>query len=157
MKRITVLEEEPATTTFDSLKPLFGSKGKAPYYDPNDLHSHVWKRGKLGIEDNPKVPTYSKNKIVIRDCTYCKICHTVKDMFQSTVGNNKDIVDDSIANPLDTTHTDYTIVPYVIVPQEKINIQTVTNVIKTQSIEVPEKLFHAQEGIFDDYVVIEES
>ena len=118
MKRITVPEEE----TFDSLKPLFGSKGKPPYYDPNDLHTHIWKRGKLGIEDNPKVPTYSKSKLVIRDCTYCKICHMIRDPFQSTVGNNRDIVDDIITNPLVLVPSEYTIVPPVTQSTQTIKI-----------------------------------
>lgn len=93
MKRITTNLNE---TTFESLKPLFGSKGNPPYYDPNDLHSHVWKKGKLGLEDNAKVATYVKGKLVVKDCVYCKICHTVKDPFQSTIGSNRDIVTDII-------------------------------------------------------------
>jgi len=47
------------SSVFDSLKPLYGSKANGPFFDPNDLHAHVWKKGKLGVEDNPKIPTYS--------------------------------------------------------------------------------------------------
>lgn len=60
---------------YDALKPLFGTRGQPPFYDPNDLHVHVWHKGKLGIEDDPKSSIYSKVKLNIRDCVYCKICH----------------------------------------------------------------------------------
>ena len=144
-------------TTFDSLKPLYGSKGNPPYYDPNDLHSHIWKNGKLGIEDNPKVPTYSKSKMVIRDCIYCKVCHVIKDSFQSTVGNNRDIVDDIITVVVPPNASEYCIIPATSLPIEKIGLKTINyDTNYDNNIPVLQKLFHVPEGIFEDYVIIKE-
>lgn len=143
--------------SFDALKPLFGSKGQPPYFDPNDLHSHVWKRGKLGIEDDPKNPTYSKSKINIRECEYCKICHTIKDSFQSTVGKNRDFVQDTLESPTIIIQKDqYTLNKQEIAPIE-LQISEIKS-IESQPIEVQtnEKLFLKPEGIFDNYVKIEE-
>jgi hypothetical protein len=95
MKRIYQTSETfKSTPDTDSLKPLFGTKAEPPYYDPNDLHVHIWKNGKLGLEDNPKKSTYAKGKLVIKNCIYCRICHQEKDKFQSTEGLNKDVLKD---------------------------------------------------------------
>ena len=150
MKRIT------SEITFDSLKPLFGSKGNPPYYDPNDIHDHIWKKGKLGIEDNPKIAFYSRDKLNIRDCTYCKICHTIKDKFQSTVGSNKDTIEDIIEYG---EIEQFSYVPEIINYQEiKITItKDVTESVKLHTSILNKKLFHNPEGIFDNYVIIEDS
>lgn len=142
-------------SAFESLKPLYGSKGNPPYYDPNDLHVHVWKKGKLGLEDNPKIRTYAKNKLTIKDCVYCKICHMIKDSFQSTVSSNRDIVDDIIIPSISTSKSDYKII-------EPVDIKCPFEIkkIQTRELKVPEiinqKLFHKREGIFEDYVEIVE-
>jgi len=145
-------------TTFDSLKPIYGSKGNPPYYDPNDLHTHVWKKGKLGIEDNPKIPTYSNAKMTIKDCVYCKICHVIKDSFQSTISNNRDIVEDMITIPPDILSSDYKIIPANYV-KSKIFMTDIAKIdttkIDTTKIDT-NKLFHKPTGIFDDYVTIGE-
>lgn len=75
----------------NSLKPLFGTYGNPPFYDPNDLHEHIWIYGKLTCEEDPKVPTYNTSKIKIQNCLYCKFCHKVKYNFKSSIGDNKDI------------------------------------------------------------------
>jgi hypothetical protein len=140
----------------DAIKPLYGSKGRPPYYDPNDLHSHVWHNGKLGIEDNPKIPTYSKNKMNIKDCTYCKICHKIKDPFQSTVGKNIDIVNDLLVNPFEeinksesynNTYSD----PITCI---KFKLNTEPRIFKKGSAN--ERLFLKPEGIFNNYIKVED-
>jgi hypothetical protein len=143
-------------STQEPLKPLFGSKGAPPYYDPNDLHVHVWKRGKLGIEDNPKIPTYAKGKLSVKSCIYCKLCHMIKDPFQSSIGSNRDFVEDIIliknVNEYNDCYSpierDYIATPLVI---ERIIPTTPIKTIDYNN----SKLFHEKEGIFDDYVEIE--
>jgi hypothetical protein len=75
----------------NSLKPLLGTCGEPPFYDPNDLHEHIWQNGKLTSEEDPKIQTYNTSKIKIQNCIYCKICHKVKYNFKSSIGDNKDI------------------------------------------------------------------
>lgn len=154
MKRIT----QGSTTSlndpaFESFKPLYGTKGNPPFYDPNDLHSHVWKKGKLGIEENPKIPTFTKGKLNIKDCIYCKICHITKDSFQSSVGNNRDIVDDIIQIKQPDSKSEYIIIEPNII-NDNINIQ----ILSKQEIIIPkninQKLFHNQEGIFNNYIEV---
>jgi hypothetical protein len=156
MKRITqgssTSLNEPA---FESLKPLFGSRGNPPYYDPNDLHAHVWKKGKLGLEDNPKVHTYAKGKLTIKDCVYCKICHMIKDSFQSTVSNNRDIIDDIIRIAECNQNSDYKIIE----PTEIKCTLEIKQVPKNERVvpkNINPKLFHKQEGVFNDYVEVED-
>ena len=143
-------------TAFESLKPVYGSKGNPPYYDPNDLHVHVWKQGKLGLEDNPKIATYAKGKLNIRNCMYCKICHTIKDSFQSSVGSNRDVVTDIIRVFENNTQT----IGYRLMdPAEAVNEYIITPAL-LQNIAVVEginqSLFHKQEGIFNNYVKVME-
>ncbi len=156
MKRITQGSSASLNeTAFESLKPLYGSRGNPPYYDPNDLHSHVWKKGKLGLEDNPKIATYAKGKLTIKDCVYCKICHMVKDSFQSTVGGNRDIVTDLIRITEGIQTTDYKIIE----PKEEkypIEIHKIVKTERTLPKQINPKLFHRPEGVFDDYVEVED-
>lgn len=157
MKRITQGSSASLNeTVFESLKPLYGSRGNPPYYDPNDLHAHVWKKGKLGLEDNPKLPTYAKGKLVIKDCVYCKVCHMIKDSFQSTVGDNRDIVTDIIRI---FDHDKKIPEGYrIIEPVEgecKFEIKKEVEHKRPLVKEINQKLFHKQEGLFDDYVKVE--
>ncbi len=156
MKRIN---QESSTSlnesAFESLKPLYGTKGNPPYYDPNDLHVHIWKKGKLGLEDNPKIRTYAKGKLTVKDCVYCKICHLTKDLFQSTVSSNMDIIDDILMPPLCTQNTDYKIienneihVPFVITKAIQKETKAPNDISSFQN------LFHKNEGILDDYVEV---
>lgn len=143
-------------------KPLYPSNGTPPFYDPNDLHTHIWKIGKLGIEDNPKIPTYADGKIDIKDCVYCKICHTIKDTFQSTVGTDIDTVTDIIKvidnkndnnnNIEETIFSDTINMPVEFV----VNIVTPVDTTKQTKLNY-EHLFHKPEGIFDNYLTIEPS
>ena len=140
-------------TNFNSLKPIFGSGGSPPFYDPNDIHEHIWKKGKLGIEDDPKRATFSKEKMSIRDCTYCKICHKIKNE-QKLVLNSKNTVDDILfINKQNTTVSYKPIINYVVntILLEKINKDKEEAV----NVSVNKILFHEQEGIFDNYVIIE--
>jgi hypothetical protein len=142
---------------FESLKPLYGSRGNPPYYDPNDLHAHIWKKGKLGIEDNPKVPTYAKGKLGIKDCIYCKICHLVKDPFQSTVSSNRDIVNDIIQVAGHTEGKN----SYKIIEPVQVVCPFVIKEKSRNSLNIPkkinQKLFHKQEGVFENYVEVDYS
>lgn len=162
MKRITQGSSTSLNeTAFESLKPLYGSRGNPPYYDPNDLHTHVWKKGKLGIEDNPKVRTYAKGKLNIRDCVYCKVCHTVKDSFQSTVSCNKDLVDDILIIINEGCGSDYTVSSVGKEPIEEKQSITLETPPKIEAkvpknLEQFKQLFHKQEGIFNNYVEVEE-
>lgn len=164
MKRITQGSSVSLNeTAFESLKPLYGTRGNPPYYDPNDLHSHTWKKGKLGIEDNPKISTYAKGKLIIKDCVYCKICHIIKDSFQSTVGENRDIVTDLI-NVI--SHGEESEngncgggVSYIIIEPVEEKYSAEIKGVNTREKYRPEKinsrLFHTLEGIFNDYIEIE--
>ena len=153
MKRV-----ETKDSICDSLKPLFGSRGQPPFYDPNDLHSHVWHKGKLGIEDDPKVPTYSKSKINIRDCVYCKVCHTIKDSFQSTVGKNRDVVEDDFETVLKFTPKEtYDFISVENNEEVKmvpLEIEKTEEEVKTKPVN--ERLFLNTEGIFNNYVEVTE-
>lgn len=155
MKRI---KENSSTNlndaSFEALKPLFGTKGNPPYYDPNDLHEHIWKKGKLGIEDNPKIPTYSKAKMAIRECVYCKICHKIKDSFQSTICDNKDIINDMILY----TQTNKPSLPFLKSEYKQVEIKVTEVKVDDNydnNIEVSKKIFHKPEGIFDNYITID--
>jgi hypothetical protein len=139
---------------FESLKPLYGTKGNPPYYDPNDLHAHVWKKGKLGLEDNPKIPTYAKGKLTIKDCVYCKICHMIKDPFQSTVSNNRDIITDIIIKPTFSQHSDYKIIEGTN-NHSGFRLQEIPKKTIYSVDSINEKLFHKQEGIFNNYIKVE--
>ncbi len=154
MKRIN--QGSSNETAFESLKPLYGTRGNPPYYDPNDLHSHIWKKGKLGLEDNPKIATYAIGKLTIKDCVYCKVCHMVKDSFQSTVGGNRDIVTDLIRITESGQTTDYKIIEPI---EEKYPLE-LKKIVEQKRVVVPVKinqnLFHRNEGIFDDYTTIED-
>ncbi len=150
MKRIQGSSVSLNEQTFRSLKPLVGTKGNAPFYDPNDLHCHIWKSGKLAVEDNPKVPEYSANKVSIRDCVYCKVCHIIKDSFQSTVSYNKDIVDDIIIVPRELNESEYKILK---TPEnkKKIEIKKITKQKTEFPKNINEKLYH-KEDIYDEYI-----
>lgn len=102
MKRINTPTPEESTASF---KPIFGIPGgNPPFYDPNDIHEHIWKRGKLGIEEDPKSPTFSKEKINIRDCEYCKICHKINDVFLCNFEKTE----------YKTIYTDYNVYDYTV-------------------------------------------
>lgn len=106
MKRISTPAPDE---NFNSLKPLIGTSGNPPFYDPNDIHVHVWKKGMLGIEDNPKIPTYSKEKINIRNCEYCKICHLINKKFVSDVNKKHITLKDYIEKPTNVPNVNYII------------------------------------------------
>jgi hypothetical protein len=157
MKRITQGSSTSLNeTAFESLKPLYGTRGNPPYYDPNDLHAHVWKKGKLGLEDNPKVPTYAKGKLNIKDCVYCKVCHLIQDSFQSTVGQNRDIVTDiiKVSGCGPTVDTSYKIIEPVKI-ECKFEFDKVPKKQNNVPKEINQKLFHRQEGVFGEYVEVE--
>ena len=141
---------------YDALKPSFGSRGQPPFYDPNDLHVHVWKKGKLGNEDDPKSPTYSKAKLNIRDCVYCKICHKIRGKFQSTVGDNKDIVENMMEPVIQSRPAlNYEVIKPDLVEEEV----PLTEEVKCKNKEVRkykvnERLFLESEGVFNNYVKV---
>jgi len=142
---------------YDALKPVFGSRGQPPFYDPNDLHVHVWHKGKLGNEDNPKSPIYNKAKLNIRDCVYCKICHKIKENFQSTVGENRDVVENMLEPVVKQKESeDY----QCIVPKPNVeDLPSLEEVPLTPSPtpsnkELNQRLFLNPEGVFDDYVKV---
>lgn len=147
---------------FESLKPLYGSNGNSPYYDPNDLHSHVWKKGNLGIEDNPKISTYAKGKLNIKKCTYCKICHMVKDSFQSTIGSNRDIITDTVIIAGNEEKNEEEKKERVTEEKEEkvITVQRDSTAYERKIVEISksnQKLFCKEKGIFDNYLTIEKS
>lgn len=141
------------------LKPLYGTEGSPPFYDPNDLHVHTWKRGILGLGDDPKVPTYANGKLTIKECVYCKICHLVKDQFKSTVGSNIDSVNDIILLEQPTVDD------YLPVNINNLENNKETLIVHRALFEVPPKrsyefinptsnLFRKSEGIFNNYVMV---
>ncbi len=145
---------------YDALKPTFGSRGQPPFYDPNDLHAHVWHKGKLGTEDDPKSPIYNKDKLSIRDCVYCKICHKIQDNFQSTVGDNKDIVENTLESVLEEVETPGYHVNSAHNMNEEVNLTPLVPLdpLVPKILVNNERLFLASEGIIDgNYVKVTES
>lgn len=136
-------------TEYEAFKPLMGTRGQPPFYDPNDLHVHVWIKGKLPKEEDPKVPTYNQSKISIKDCTYCKVCHKVRNDFftfprtYSTLG--KQLFREA-----------YSFLPIMsesCPTLEKID-EPITDPITVQTVDI-KNLFMPDEGIIDgDYVTI---
>lgn len=150
MKRVAKEEN-----TQDAVKPLIGTKGKAPFYDPNDLHVHVWFVGKLGSEEDPKIPVYNTSKINIKNCVYCKVCHKIKDTFQSTVGDNKDIVVNELKSTLiPKKNKNYIFLKNIMKTSQKVTVTPTTRSMFFFQVSPNEKLFLGVEGIFDDYVKI---
>jgi hypothetical protein len=149
MKRINTPDN-----SFDSLKPLFGTKGHPPFYDPNDIHTHVWKKGKLGIEDDPKIPIYSKEKMCIKNCTYCKICHKKNNYFESNIKNNN-IESDIIPKNNEHIEIGYKIKANII-PMSDVNINDENYKTYDYNNDYDlTKLFHRTEHITGDYVTFE--
>ena len=155
MKRII---EESESDNFKTLKPLFGTSAQAPFYDPNDLHNHIWHYGKLGIEEDPKSPEYSKSKMSVKNCTYCKVCHKIKLDFQSSVSSNKDIVNDLLYDVFDSKFKD----DYVSEHNKKIELN-VHECIKNSDSElneneriVSQNLFMKPEVVSTNYVIVKD-
>ena len=70
-----------------ALKPLIGTVGRAPFYDPYDTHIHIWVSGTIPSAQN------SKNKYTMavpKQFTgrYCKVCHEVKHPFYNSCDNS---------------------------------------------------------------------
>ncbi len=148
MRRIGTPDE-----TYESLKPLFGTKGQPPFYDPNDIHTHVWKKGKLGIEDDPKIPTFSKEKMHIKNCIYCKICHKINNKFESSVVTDKLVLTDIIDKPVfDLNNYE---IKHNNVLDVDIDIKKIKYVsrIETDKMSYP-KLFRSHENNFNEYVKV---
>jgi hypothetical protein len=138
---------------FTSLKPLFGSNSSPPFYDPNDIHRHVWKKGLLGIEDNPKIPTFSKEKINIKECTYCIICHKINKRFVSNLTKKTEILKDIVVK--NNIH----VFSYKIRngSNEPEIVATLTSNIN--KIYVPEdhpNMYHKSKEIFNEYIIIDD-
>ena len=85
----------------------------------------------------------------------------VKDSFQSTVSNNRDIVDDIISILDDASVRDNNDVGYKIIePVETkyaFEIKNVAKIEKPFPKNINQKLFHQTEGIFNDYVEVEDA
>jgi hypothetical protein len=148
---------ETPDNSYESLKPLFGSKGHPPFYDPNDIHVHVWKKGKLGIEDNPKVSTFSKEKMSIKNCVYCKICHKIDNKFESNVKNNTTNVNDIVNRPKIGSNS-YIIKPNVSELSTDVYISPLEYISRVENINgCNSKLFHDPEHNFKSFVKVVES
>lgn len=150
MKRI--IED---STEYETLKPLFGSYAQAPFYDPNDLHVHNWFYGKLGIEEDPKIPTFSNNKMSVKNCVYCKVCHKIKLDFQSIVSSNKDIVSDLLYDVFEYKFTE----DFIATTSDKIELKISIAPEKPEEKLVgnsvaSENLFIKTNGIYDNYVKV---
>lgn len=152
MKRI--IED---STEYETLKPVFGTSAQAPFYDPNDLHVHNWFYGKLGIEEDPKIPTFSNNKMSVRNCVYCKVCHKIKLDFQSTVSSNKDIVSDLMYDIFDSKFTE----DFVVTTSDKIELK-ISDVsdstrVNRENFVPSDNLFMKTNGIYDNYVKVSDT
>ncbi len=86
MKKITNNQEKPIYS--------YNSLDSPPFYDPNDLHVHIWIKGNLLKNEDPKSPYYSNELLSTIECVYCKICHQIKNQFINKMSNNVDIVKD---------------------------------------------------------------
>lgn len=137
------------------LKPVFGTVAEGPFYDPNDLHVHNWYFGKLGIEEDPKNPTFSKNKMSVKSCVYCKVCHKIRLDFQSSVSSNKDIVQDTLYDVFKSKFVD----DYTPSTTNKIEIKIheCKNEDKVYETNINDRLFIKTEKVFDNYVMVKDS
>jgi hypothetical protein len=148
---------ETPDNSYESLKPLFGSKGHPPFYDPNDIHVHVWKKGKLGIEDDPKVATFSKEKMSIKNCVYCKICHKIDNKFESNVKYNTTYVNDIVNRPK-VGPSSYIIKPNASELSTDVCISPMEYISRVENIKgCNSQLFHNPEHNFKSFVKVVES
>ena len=145
MKRIsTPLPNE----NFNSLKPIFGNLGTPPFYDPNDVHQHIWKKGKLGTEEDPKIPTYSKSKINIKDCEYCKICHKINKKFKCNLAKLDSKQDYAEYNT-------YNYLPKNSNYDSDIKIEVLDIKQNIKNIKYNENLYHQKDDKIDEYLIVE--
>lgn len=157
MKRITEdnsdqYGEQYNKKEYNILKPLIGTKAEPPFYDPNNIHCHIWKKGKLAIEDNPNIPTYAKDKINIKTCIYCKICHKVKDGYKCNVYKQKDVIQDIIltSNPRQS----YSIIKYN--RDEECKDIDIIDLIKTPNTydKITSNIFQIEKKEISNYITI---
>lgn len=154
MKRISTPAPDE---NFNSLKPLIGTSGNPPFYDPNDVHIHVWKKGILGVEDDPKIPTYSREKVNIRTCEYCKICHKISKKFISNINKKNEILKDFIRK-----NEEVVIDNYIIQNshnEKKINVQIIPDTQNTHNLLPPvspiiNKMFKDKQELYKNYAKI---
>ncbi len=125
-------------------KPLIDTKGNAPFYDPDDIHVHIWKYGKISSEEDPKKINISSNKLFIKECFYCKICHTIQNKFESnvfslrsnsTITNNDNYI-------IDNKHTDEEIIIEDVKEKEEYKIDL-----------SHDKIFHKDNNNYDKVMI----
>lgn len=67
-------------------KPLYGTPdSRAPYYDPHNLHVHVWTFGTLQTTlESHSNPYYARQNKEYRG-NYCKVCHQTNNRFHQNL------------------------------------------------------------------------
>lgn len=73
------------------LKPEYAvSNNRGPYWDPHDIHVHIWVRGTIHSVENHK-KRYSNGDPKPYTGIYCKVCHEIKIPFAQDLQDNMPI------------------------------------------------------------------
>ena len=80
-------------------KPLYGSPNtKPPYYDPHNLHVHIWTRGTLQTTLESHANAYYARENKEYRGNYCKVCHETNNRFQQNLVDTQSGYSDSTLN-----------------------------------------------------------
>ena len=173
MKRI----EEPKQER--SLKPIYnGSRfsrsfeDSGPYYDPLDIHVHVYKNLQTSAQNHMEpvmkinnIESKASNiesKASIEDCEYCIICHKANPKISLSTSKIRSIHDlESFKQTKETSSIEapcfLNSVKISSMSLDYINKQLALQVVAPKQPLIPytnSKLFMENEGIFQNYVKI---
>jgi hypothetical protein len=160
MKRVLAQSTEKT-----GLKPVYGSRGESPFYDPYDAHIHKWTSGVLLAIQDHKDPGYKQNEANIdrnsntyKIRKYCTICHELlpTNSFSKTSGTTISSInklDPLTEETYENIELGYDFSNVFDMFENKESTRTGKNI--TNSIN-RENLFSPREGLFCDYVLFKE-
>lgn len=156
MKRVLVQKQD-----FSGLKPVYGSGGEPPFYDPYDAHIHKWKTGVVLTVQDHKDPGYKSsqnpdNSFKIRK--YCTVCHELEKLSTisttvSTTINSIDKLKPNEENKVLHNELSLNFSNFEVSPNEDF-------VSKKEAIvlnKYRDDLFTPKEGIYKNYVTFKKS
>jgi ribosomal protein L33 len=154
MKRVLVQKQD-----FSGLKPVYGSAGESPFYDPYDAHVHKWTKGVILTVQDHKDPGYKssqnpENAFKMRK--YCTVCHELEKT--STISTTTTTTMNSIdkLDPIDKKHVlhndlNLNFSNFQLSPNEDFK-----NSEETFINEYRDNLFTPKEGIYKNYVIFKD-